>query len=169
MLLPACTGTGFAEFVTDTSTVLPTGMLTPELLFPLLGSLVDDETDSVCVMTVPVATFEFTFTTNVKFAVVVEAILVVSVQVRLARTQVHPAGPVSETPVVFAGNVSVMTGAFAVAGPAFFTVCVYVMLLPAVAGLGLPVFVTLKSACAPDATAIFTVDELSPGFVSRVV
>ena len=43
------------------------------------------------------------------------------------------------------------------------------MLLPAATGFGLPELVTLKSACAPDATAIFTVAELSERFVSRVV
>ena len=42
-------------------------------------------------------------------------------------------------------------------------------MLPAVTGFGLPELVTLKSACVPDATAIFTVAELSNGFVSRVV
>jgi hypothetical protein len=43
------------------------------------------------------------------------------------------------------------------------------MLLPAVTGFGLPALVTLKSACTPDATAIFTVAELSNGLVSRDV
>ena len=43
------------------------------------------------------------------------------------------------------------------------------MLLPAVTGFGLPELVTLKSACVPDATAIFTVAELSSGFESCVV
>jgi len=52
------------------------------------------------------------------------AMVVVSVQVREANTQFQPPGPLSETAVVFAGRVSVSTGAFAVAGPAFATVCV---------------------------------------------
>jgi len=39
-------------------------------------------------------------------------------------------------------------------------------LLPAVTGFGLPEFVTLKSACVPDATAMFTVAVLSARFVS---
>jgi len=42
------------------------------------------------------------------------------------------------------------------------------MLLPAVTGFGLPALVTLKSACVPDVTAIFTVAELSAGFESCV-
>jgi hypothetical protein len=43
------------------------------------------------------------------------------------------------------------------------------MLLPAVAGFGLPELVTLKSACVPEATAMLAVAELSAGFVSFVV
>ena len=42
-------------------------------------------------------------------------------------------------------------------------------MFPAVAGLGLPELVTLKSACVPEATATLTVAELSVVFVSRVV
>src|SRR5580658_4365357 len=42
------------------------------------------------------------------------------------------------------------------------------MLLPAVTGFGLPELVTLKSACVADATAIFTVAELSPVLESCV-
>ncbi len=42
------------------------------------------------------------------------------------------------------------------------------MLLPAVTGFGLAALVTLKSACVPDATAMFTVAELSAGFESCV-
>ena len=76
--------------VTDRSAVLPTGMLAAALLFPLLGSPVEDETESVCVMVVPEATFELTFTTNVKFAVVVDAIVVVSVQVRVPERRSIP-------------------------------------------------------------------------------
>jgi hypothetical protein len=117
----------------------------------------------------PDATLDATVTTKVKFAVVLPAIVVVSVQVRLATTHVQPAGPAKETAVVFAGSVSVNTGAFAVAGPALVTLCVYVILLPAFTGFGPPEFVTLKSACVPDATAICTVAELLAVFVSRDV
>lgn len=124
MVFPAMTGTGDGVFVTDRSAELPTVMLTVALLFPLFGSTVVDATESVCVMIVPVVTLLFTLTTNVKFAVVFAAIVVVSVQVRLASTQVHPAGPVRDTDVVFAGRVSVNTGAFAVAGPELVMLCV---------------------------------------------
>jgi hypothetical protein len=169
IVLPACTGTGLGVFVTETSAVLATGTFTDALLFPLFGSPVDEETESVWVITVPVATFALTFTTKVKLAVVVDAIVVVSVHVNVASTQFQPAGPAKDTAVVFAGCVSVNTGAAAVAGPLLVTLWVYVMLLPAVTGLGLAEFVTLKSACVADATAILTVAELSPEFVSRVV
>ena len=82
-----------------------------------------EETESVCVIVDPDATVVFTVITNVKFAVVFAAMVVESVQVR-RRTHVHPAGPVKETAVVFAGSVSVNCGAFAVAGPAFVTLWV---------------------------------------------
>ena len=42
------------------------------------------------------------------------------------------------------------------------------MLLPAVTRRGLSELVTLKSACVPDVTAIFTVAALSARFVSWV-
>ena len=124
MLLPACTGTGLPEFVTDRSAESATSRFTVALLFVLVGSPVDDDTESVCVMVVPDATLLFTFTTKVKLAVVAEAIVVVSVHVSVPRTHVHPAGPTSETADVFAGKVSVKTGAFAIAGPLLVTLCV---------------------------------------------
>ena len=124
MLLPACTGTGLPEFVTDKSAESATSRFTVALLFVLVGSPVEDDTESVCVMVVPDATLLFTFTTNVKLAVAAAVIVVVSVQVSVPRTQVHPAGPTNETADVFAGSVSVNTGAFAVAGPLLVTLCV---------------------------------------------
>jgi hypothetical protein len=57
----------------------------------------------------------------------------------------------------------------AAAGPRFFTVCVYVMLLPAVTGLGLAEFAMLKSASPATVTAMFTVTELSEVLLSFVV
>jgi hypothetical protein len=167
MLFPACTGTGPGVFVTDRSAEFPTVILTVALLLPLLGSEVVEATESVCVMIVPDATPALTVTTKLKFAVVVAAMVAVSVHFRVASTQVQPAGPVKDTAVVFAGSVSVRTGAFAVAGPEFVTLCVYVMLLPAETGFGVPVFVTTRSAWVADATAMFTVAELLPGLVSR--
>jgi hypothetical protein len=43
------------------------------------------------------------------------------VHVRVARVQVHPAGPVSETPVVFAGAVSESVTLAALPGPVLLT------------------------------------------------
>jgi hypothetical protein len=56
-------------------------------------------------------------------AVVFAAKLVV-VQVSDASVQVQPDGPVKETAVVFAGNVSVNVTVLAAAGPALVAVCV---------------------------------------------
>ncbi len=81
----------------------------------------------------------------------------------------QPAGPLSDTNVVFAGSVSVSTTVVAAAGPPFVTVCVYVILLPAVTGFGLAELVTRRSACVAPATAIEDVAELSVVLVSREV
>jgi len=142
--------------------------LTVALLFALLGSAVVEETESVCVI-VPGAVPVFTFTVNVKFAVVPDAIVVLSVQVSVASTHVHPAGLGNDTAVVPAGSVSVNTGAAAVAGPPLVTLCVYVILFPAVTGFGVAEFVTLRSACVPDATGILNVAVLLVAYVSREV
>src|SRR5580698_6701989 len=124
MLLPACTGTGLAVFVTERAAESATVRFTVALLFALLGSPVVEVTESVCVMVVPEATFVFTVTTSVKLAVAADVMVVPSVHLSVASTQVQPAGPVNETAVVLAGSVSVNTGAFAVAGPLFVTLCV---------------------------------------------
>jgi len=121
-LVFASTGTGLAVFVTERSAESPTCTLTVALLLVPFGSPVVEETESVWVMAVPCATFEFTVTTNVKFAVVLPAIAAVSVQVRPAH--VHPAGPVSVPATVPAGSVSVNTGAFAGPGPLLVTLWV---------------------------------------------
>jgi hypothetical protein len=123
MLLPACTGTGFGVFVIERFAELPTTSVAVALLFPLFGSLVVDATEAVSVIVVPTATLVLTLTTKEKLAEPV-AIVVVSVHFKVARTQVHPAGPVSETAVVLAGRVSVSTGAAAATGPPLVTTCV---------------------------------------------
>src|SRR3979490_3063833 len=121
MFALASTGTGLGVLVTERSAESATWTLTVALLLPPFGSTVVEETESLCVIVVPNATFVFTFTTKVKLAEVLAPIVVVSVQVRVARTHVHPAGPVRDTDVVLAGSVSVSTGAFAVAGPPLVT------------------------------------------------
>src|SRR5579872_2286258 len=150
MVLPARTGTGFGVLVIERSAEPVTCSFTVALLFALLGSPVVDVTESVCVI-VPGAVPVFTFTVNVKLAVVPDVIVVLSVQVSVASTHVHPAGLGNDTAVVPAGSVSVNTGA------------------PAVAGLGVAEFVTLKSACVPDATGILNVAVLLVAYVSREV
>lgn len=169
MLLPACTGTGLGVLVTERSAELVTSTFTVTLLLALFGSWVDEETVSVCEIG-PAAVVGFTVTTKVKFAaVVLAAIAAVAVQLRLATVHVHPAGPVSVVAVVPAGTVSLSVGALAEPGPLLVTLCVYVMVFPALTGFGVAAFVTLKSACAFEATAILTVAELFAGFVSLVV
>lgn len=123
--MPACTGTGFAELVTDRSAESATCTLTDALLLLGLGSLVVEVTESVWVMVVPDATLLFTVTTKVKVAVVFAAIAAGAVHLRLARgTHVHPDELLSATAVVFAGRVSVSTGALAGPGPLLVTVWV---------------------------------------------
>ena len=169
IVLFACTGTGLGLLVTERSAVLATSVLTVTLLLLEFGSAVVEETEAVWIRFVPEAAVEGTVTTKVKFAVEFAAIVVVSVHLRVTNEQFQPAGPESDTAVVPAGSVSVRTGAAAVACPALLTDWVYVMLFPAVTGFGLPTFVTLRSACVPEATGMFTVAELLATFVSRVV
>lgn len=80
MLLPACTGTGLAVFVSDRSAEFPARTLADALLLPAFGSLVVLDTITVSVIVEPDATFVFTFTTKVKFAVALNG--------RLGRVQV---------------------------------------------------------------------------------
>lgn len=168
--MPARTGTGAGVFVTDKSAEVETYVLTDALLFPEFESLVVELTVLVWVSVVPAVVPAGTLTTNVKAVVVAFAARFdPSVQVNEANVQVHPAGPVRETAVVPAGSVSTTFGVVAAAGPAFVTVCVNVMLLPADTGLGLPEFVILRSACVPEVTAMFTVAELLELLESLVV
>lgn len=81
MVLPAWTGTGVAALVIERSAESATCVFTVALLLALFGSLLVEATESVSEMVVPAATFVFTFTTKVKFAVVFAAMLAVSVQV----------------------------------------------------------------------------------------
>ena len=125
MLAVANTGTGLAVLVTDRSAESDTKVLTVALLFPLFGSIVAEDTESVSVMVVPDATPAFTFTTYVKFAVVVAVRLaIVQLGGVVAVLHVQLAGPVSETTVVFVGTGSVNDTVVAVAGPLLVTLCV---------------------------------------------
>ena len=82
-----------------------------------------EETESVCVIVVPFATVPPTVTTNVKFAVVLAAIVVVSVQARARRTSIPLAQSTTQASYWLAAF-HVNTGAFAVAGPLLVTLCV---------------------------------------------
>jgi hypothetical protein len=117
--LPATTGTGVALLVTDRSAEPATSTLAEALLFPGFGSLVE-VTVSVCVIVDPGVAFVFTFTTNVKFALVTARVEMV--QVSVPTEHVQPAGPVSDTAVVLAGRVSASEIVLALAGPVFTTV-----------------------------------------------
>ena len=121
MLLLATTGTGLALLVTDRSAEPATSTLAEALLLPGFGSLAE-VTVPVCVIVDPGVAFVFTFTTNVKFAVVKARVEMV--QVSVPTEQVQPAGPVNDTAVVFAGRLSASEMVLALAGPVFTTVWV---------------------------------------------
>ncbi len=93
------------------------------LLLVSSGSVVVVETLTVSFMDVPAAVPAFTFTTNVMVAGVAGARLGFE-QVKVANVQVQPAGPASDTAVVFAGSASVKLMDAAALGPLFVTICV---------------------------------------------
>jgi len=155
MLLPASTGFGEAVFVTDRfGPEPPTIVVADAVLFAALGSVAEDATAAVFVITVPLATPVFTFTTMVKDPDVAPAIFV-SVQVtlpvppRLGMMQLQPAGALNEIKVVFAGTAVVSVALSAALGPVFVTTCVYVMFAPAATGFGEAASVTDISALDP--------------------
>jgi hypothetical protein len=86
----------------------------------------------------------------------------------LGQAQVPP--PVfttaTETNVVFAGVASVNVPVLQLLGPPLLTVCVYVMLFPAVTGFGSPLLVTVKSHLST--TGVLTVVLLLPRLGSVV-
>lgn len=74
MLLPAITGTGLDEFVTERSAESATATLAVALLLFGFGSLVGDAlTESVWAMMDPAAAVAFTLTTKVKVALALAA------------------------------------------------------------------------------------------------
>ena len=72
MLLPATTGSGDGTFVTVSSppAVVPTTVEAEAVLFAEFGSLADELTEAVLVMTVPLAVPAVTFVTREKVAAV---------------------------------------------------------------------------------------------------
>ena len=130
-MLPATTGFGEAEFVTVSSApaVVPTTVDAEAVLLVEFGSVTDELTVAVSVITVPFAVPEFTFTIIEKVAAVPPAMLR-SVQTTLpvpppaGVTQLQPAGAATETNVVFAGTASTSVALSAALGPLLVTSCV---------------------------------------------
>jgi hypothetical protein len=92
-------------------------------LFAEFESVVVVVTVAVWLIAVPAAVPAVTLTVKVIVPDPPEARLG-SVQVSVARVQVQPAGPVSETAVVFAGKVSTRLTLAASLGPELLTTCV---------------------------------------------
>src|SRR5580692_10173715 len=133
MLLPACTGFGEATLVTVRSgKVVPTTVVAVAVLFAEFGSITDELTFVVPVMTVPFATPVFTFTTTEKLAEV-NPTMSALVQMTLpplptiGRMQLHPDGGVIETNVVFAGTGTMTVALSAALGPLLVATTVYVI------------------------------------------
>jgi hypothetical protein len=130
MLLPAITGFGDAilETVSSPPAAAPTMVFTVAVLFAEFGSLADDATDAVSVITVPFAVPLFTLTIKVNVAAVDPAMLLlpqVTCPVPLAGVmQVQPAGAAIDTRVVFAGIVATSVALSAALGPLLVTTCV---------------------------------------------
>ena len=130
IVLPASTGLGEAEFVTIicACAVVPTSVTAMAVLFAELGSFTDELTVAVLVMMVPFAVPEFTFTTIVRLAAVLAA-MVNALQTMLpvppapCEMQFHPAGAVIEAIVVFAGTASTSVTLSAALGPLLVTTC----------------------------------------------
>src|SRR6202042_2425182 len=104
MLLPTATPFGEAALVTDNSApaAVPTRVEAEAVLLAEFGSLTDELTVAVSVITVPLAVPEFTFVTSEKVAAVLPAIFK-SVQTTFpvlptgGVVQVQPAGAAMET------------------------------------------------------------------------
>src|SRR3984957_20777661 len=129
MLLPAATGFGDATFVTVSSpfAVVPTTVLTVAVLFAGFGSLAEELTDAVSLMTVPLAVPLATCITTVKVPDVDPAMSEL-VQTRLpvapGGMHDHPAGAETDRSPIFAGIGSTSVALSAALGPLLVTTCV---------------------------------------------
>jgi hypothetical protein len=159
MLLPSVTGLGLAELLTLRSAwpaVATTTVAVAELLFGL-GSVVAEETVAVPVMTVPEGVPATTATMTLKLVELPAATRGFEhVSVPADTPQVHPVAGVGETEtnVVFAGMASLNTTVAAGAAPLFATTTVYVILVPAITGLGDAVFVSERSDVVAKPTVV---------------
>jgi hypothetical protein len=127
---PACTGFGEATFVTDRfGPVVPTTVVTVAVLFEEFGSMADELTDTVPVITVPFVVPLLTFTTRVNVPTVDPDMLAL-LQTTLPAPpigglrQLHPAGAAIDTNVVFAGTAATSVALSAALGPVFVTTSV---------------------------------------------
>jgi hypothetical protein len=99
-------------------------------LFPVFGSSTPETTLAVSLIVVPFAVPATTVTTTVIVAFDPEASAVGEEQVMefgvvvVMKVQVHPAAPLAETKVVFAGRFSVTVVLGEAAGPLLVTTCV---------------------------------------------
>jgi hypothetical protein len=124
-LPPGETVVGAATLVTTRSACVPVATTSDAVavLFAEFESVVVVVTVAVWLIAVPAAVPAVTLTVKVIVPDPPEARLG-SVHVSVARVQVQPAGPVSETAVVFAGNVSTRLTLAASLGPELLTSCV---------------------------------------------
>ena len=110
MLLPACAGFGATVLVTERfGPVDPTSVEAVAELFDDVGSVADDDTETLSLITVPFATPVFTFTTSENEAEVPPAIFVL-MQTTVpgfpapGPVQLHPDGALIETRVELVGT-----------------------------------------------------------------
>lgn len=160
-MFPASTGFGVPVFVTARSAwpAVATTTVTVATLFEGFGSVVADETFAVSVMTVPegVVAPTVTITVNVVDAPAANVGIVHEIAPGVHVQPEVPDVGVTETKVVFAGIASLKTTVLALPGPLFVTTTVYVMLLPAITGLGDAAFVIARSAVFAAPTIVTTV------------
>jgi hypothetical protein len=120
----ATAGSGESDFRTNRLAPELTVVVAVAELFPVTGSSVD-VTLAVLVMMMPLGVAAFTFTTSVKDALpFAGSVEMVQFTVPAGVVQLHPAGDVSETNVVFAGRVSDNATVVAAAAVRFVTAIV---------------------------------------------
>src|SRR5580658_56238 len=163
MLLPAVTGLGLAEFamLKSASAATATAMFTVTELSEGLLSLVAEAAVAVSVIIVPAGVGLFTLYTAVIVAVDPGGTLGFVHATGAALGQVHVPPPVvttaTEVKVVLLGLASPNVAVTQLLGPWLNTVCVYVIVLPCVTGLGVPVLVTVKSQTMVTSVAVVVV------------
>ena len=128
----ATVGLGVAVFTMAISALLAFATITAAvaLLLVRFGTMLVAVAIAVSAMFVPDVVPAFTCSTKVKFAGVLRARLLLSVQVIVPAAstagvvQVQPAGAVMDWKLVFGGVVCVKVAPVATAGPMFVTLCV---------------------------------------------